>query len=341
MTDVLFITQGDETLASSRYRVYDLLRFFPSDLRYRTVSLPSGGQLSKAFFLLKILIMAARRDAIFLQKILLPKFIVSLLQFGGRKLIYDYDDALFAKPPSGIYGDNVALRKEKLLQATISRADHVICGNRFLADYARNFNADISVIPTAVNSNQYKPMQKKESHRAIIIGWIGKSENLEYLQTLAPVLSRLGQRFADKVCLHVICDRPLEIVSDIEVVNIPWELGREAFRISSFDIGIMPLSDNDWARGKCAFKLIQYMASGVAPVCSPVGMNSEVVKHGFNGYLAGTPEEWYDCLEDLVIDKRLRERFATAARETAVGRYDSRPAAQRLFSTIRAVASND
>jgi glycosyltransferase involved in cell wall biosynthesis len=155
-----------------------------------------------------------------------------------------------------------------------------------------------------------------------VLVWIGMKENVAYLDMIRPVLARLSLEYPD-LRLRVISSHFPEW-DDVSVERVPWSEAAEAQQIGSADIGLMPLTDDVWERGKCAFKLLQYMAAGLPSVASDVGTNRTVVRHGVNGFLAESPEQWYDCLKRLLDDVEMRRRVGEEARALVLERYDRR-----------------
>jgi len=198
---------------------------------------------------------------------------------------------------------------------------HVIAGNRILADYARRLTPNVSVIPTVVDTNRYQfaPPDRRGLQR-LTIGWIGSRSTASYLKIVEPALRRLAAAYPGKArFLFVGC--PEHTVDVPGATSVSFSLERELQDLHSIDIGLMPLPNSEWARGKCAFKAIQYMASGAVTVASPVGANSDLIKDGVNGLLATSEEQWFSAIERLIFDSQLRQRLATAARHTIEAEY--------------------
>ena len=175
------------------------------------------------------------------------------------------------------------------------------------------------VNPTTIDTrNLHNEVRNQSKAGRPIIGWTGTHSTLKYLKQLVPILSELEQEFDFE--FRVISNQPPEL-SLRSLVFVPWRKENELADLLSFNIGLMPLEDDPWAKGKCAFKALQYMALGIPPVVSPVGMNNEVVQDGVNGFLCATPDEWHDCLTRLLNESALRQRLGEAARETVESHY--------------------
>jgi glycosyltransferase involved in cell wall biosynthesis len=202
----------------------------------------------------------------------------------------------------------------------IRRSAHIIVGNRILADYALKWNPNVSIIPTVVDTRQYWFKPVDSSHSRLTIGWIGSPSTSPYLTLIEPALRRLAAVHADKVQFR-FCGDPEYRLNMPELSFLPFRLDHEIDDLHSFDVGLMPLSDTEWTRGKCAFKAIQYMAAGVPTVASPVGITTDLIQDGVNGFLASSAGEWFTALDRLVRDAELRRRVAVAARQTIEDSY--------------------
>jgi glycosyltransferase involved in cell wall biosynthesis len=178
------------------------------------------------------------------------------------------------------------------------------------------------VLPTAIDTEHYKPdPMRGGSGGGLVVGWIGTSGNLACVEQLAPAFRALQQRVPFElmiVCNHV--ERSLDLPG-VDYRWLDWDSNRELADLAAFDVGIMPLLDNVWERGKCGFKLLQYMACGIPAVASPVGVNSDIIQPGENGYLADGADEWERRIEDLLVDPASREKFSRNGRETVLKGY--------------------
>ena len=334
MEKILFIVFGGVNKPSSRYRVFqflDSIRQSGLDLQYKSISTPQKSAtrayprifrgVIHALALLKFYVLILYycflwADKAFIQKTILPKKVIELLIKSKTTFIYDFDDAIYV--PFSNQG-NSRKRKSKIeaLGFLLKNAETVIAGNRILQEYALQFRSECNVIPTVINLQTYS-VQKDNRLFNYIIGWIGTSQNLVFLDQIAHPLRVLRQEFPQLKFL-VICDKPYEL--DDMVINKTWSKETEIDDMRLMDIGIMPLSDDEWTRGKCSFKAIQYMALGIPAVVSPVGMNAEVITHGVNGYLADTEDEWIANLRNLIVDQSLRQTFSIKGREKVEDEY--------------------
>lgn len=264
-----------------------------------------------------------------------PPVVESMLAAAKVPLVYDFDDAVFLPNTSEANRWIAALKHPHKTGAIIRRCDQVIAGNEYLATYARRFNASVHVIPTAIDVNLFVPrVESRPVDAPPVVGWIGTPTTAAYLGPLAPVLGALGRthRFA----FHVAGPTGPVAFEGVDTKNVPWSLDREVELFNGCDIGVYPLPDDDWARGKCGFKAIQFMSCGVPVVASPVGVNREIVQDGVNGFLASTPDEWRLKLSALMDDPDLRRRIGAAGRRTIHERYSLQVNGPRVAAVIGA-----
>lgn len=279
---------------------------------------------------------AARRyDAVFIHRAAClagPALHERLIALLGKPVIYDFDDAIF------MLHTTVSNRRFGWLKfpgktAAICRLSaHVVVGNSFLADYARRHNSNVTVIPSSIDTEVYQPAARSRANRRVVVGWTGSSTSQTHLEMFAPVLSQIVAR--QEVEIRVISDREPQL-EGVPFTWRRWSAAAETEDLSRFDIGIMPMPDDEWSRGKCSMKALQYMAMAVPAVCSAVGMNSEVIEHNRNGMLATTPEEWIASLESLIEDPQLRQRMGAEARKTVEERYSMRESARLFARAVR------
>jgi glycosyltransferase involved in cell wall biosynthesis len=265
-----------------------------------------------------------------------PAIVERLLTSGGRPpVVFDFDDAIFLPSVSDANRLIGALKRPQKVATIIGRSRQVIAGNAFLADYARRFNPAVTLVPTCVDTARFVPAPAPPAHRTPIVGWIGSPTTASYVRDLAPVLQRARARHP--FTLRVSGGgAPLEI-DGVDVENADWSLEREVDLFNTCDIGVYPLTDDEWSKGKCGFKAIQFMACGVPVVAAAVGVNRDIIQDGVNGFLAATPDEWIDKLARLLADPALRRRFGEAGRRTVVERYSLERNAPILADTLRRV----
>jgi glycosyltransferase involved in cell wall biosynthesis len=249
-----------------------------------------------------------------------------------RPMIFDFDDAIHVLHTSGAnrWTSRLKFPGKTATLCRISR--QVVVGNEYLAAYARRFNRNVTVIPSSVDTDAYRPLPRTARAGRLVIGWMGSSTSQTYLEMFAPVL-RTALAGLD-VELRIVSDRE-PALGGLSHTWRPWSAEREAADLAEFDVGIMPMPDDEWSRGKCAMKALQYMGMEVPTLCSAVGANVEVIDHGVNGLLAATPEEWAEHLGALVRDALLRRRLGTAGRQTVEARYSMRRAAGLFAEVVR------
>lgn len=248
--------------------------------------------------------------------------------------VVDYDDAVFHN-----YDLSARSWVRRLLGSKIDRvmagAAAVICGNDYLADRARQAGAArVERLPTVVDADQYLFAPRPENSEPVI-GWIGSPMTAKYLQVIAPALAAVC---ADgKARIRLIGSGPVDLPG-VPVDVIPWSEATEVEEIRRFDVGVMPLPDTPWERGKCGFKLIQYMACGLPVVASPVGVNSEIVEEGGNGFLAANHDDWVRALTSLRDDALLRQRLGAAGRDKVERQYSLQVTGPRLAKLLAEAA---
>lgn len=282
-------------------------------------------------------------DVIFLYREIFPigpALVESLLSLPGcPPIVMDFDDAIFLPSVSEANRAIGSLKAPSKVATTITRSAHVTVGNDYLAAYARRFNPSVTVIPTSVDTTLFAP--SPHPHRidesGPVLGWIGSPTTVEFLLGLAPVLKRVAERH--RFVLRVSGGGDAIVMPGVTVENKPWSLAKEIDLFQTCDIGVYPLFDDEWAKGKCGFKAIEFMACGVPVVASAVGVNREIIEDGVNGFLCRTDEEWVTKLGRLIDDSELRARFATAGRETIQRRYSLHVSAPKLADVLRHVVA--
>lgn len=279
---------------------------------------------------------AKQFDVVWVEKEMLP-WILSPIELGlfpaNVPLVVDYDDAMFHQ-----YGRHRHSVVRTLLggkiDAVMSRADLVIAGNDYLAEHARRSGARrVELLPTVVDITRYEVIPSPQG-RPLTIGWIGSPATAPYLHHIEHSLREITS--SRNVRIVAVGAYPSQL-HDLPIEVRPWSEGAEAAEIQQFDIGIMPLPDGGWERGKCAYKLIQYMACGKPVVASPVGMNNVVVRHGVEGFLARTEAEWNNALTILGDDASLRWQMGAAGRALVESEYCLQITGPRVAKLLKSV----
>jgi len=283
---------------------------------------------------------AGRYDAIWIYREALPigpPLLEWLLSVSGRPLLYDFDDAVFLPNTSHANRYVAALKYPQKVDWIIRRADQVIAGNEYLASHARRLNPSVHVIPTAVDTGVFVPRSGDPASDApLVIGWIGTPTTAPYLNMLGDTLTTLARDHA--FTFRVSGGGRTVAFSGVHMEHPPWALEQEVTLFNTCDIGVYPMPDDDWARGKSGFKAIQFMACGVPVVASPVGINREIIQDGVNGFLASTPGEWEQKLRMLMTEPERRRRMGAAGRRTVEGRYSVQVSAPRIAAVLRQAA---
>jgi glycosyltransferase involved in cell wall biosynthesis len=256
-------------------------------------------------------------DAVLLQRKLVQRWQLYLLRRAARRLLFDFDDAVFLRDSFSSRGHHARGRLRRFA-AVVRAADAVVAGNDFLAEQAAQFAdpARVHVIPTCVEPARYPvagPARAPAPRAGTELVWVGSSSTLQGLEAIRRMLESLGKAIPG-LRLKLICDRFLWL-KNLPVVPCAWSESGEGAEIAASDIGISWIPDDPWSRGKCGLKVLQYMAAGLPVVANPVGVHPEMVRHGVNGFLAETPAEWAEAVGALAADPALRRRLGAAGRQ--------------------------
>ena len=362
-TRVLFLTLHPPAQASTRQRVHKYLHLLPQyGVKPRVrCAMPAylydkwygkPSKLGKALYpvvetLLRLahLLDASRFDVVVVQKRISSinlRGLQRVTRLCCRKLVIDFDDAVYMAPAQE-YGNPVLrklLQDPRQFEKALSRADGAVAGNANLAEYARRLCPRADVVATSMDMELYRARPWREDE-TVTIGWSGSSSTNAYVNTVADVLAELGRRYPQARFLHISdSDRGVDWdgLAPMPAEHVTWRLESLIDDLHRIDIGIMPLADTEWNRGKCGGKIVQYMSIGIPSVNSPVGINSEIIEEGVNGCLAAGRDEWVDKLGRLIEDAGLRRRMGENARTTAEERFSNQANAPRLAAVLREVA---
>ena len=321
MASILVLSKGAES-ASTRYRALQYLdRLAAAGHRVQHMRL-AGGTTNTV----RALLAARKTDLVLVLRKTLPSPTLWLLRWAARRLVFDLDDAIFCNTD----GTPSPTRMSRF--ASMARCcDHVTAGNGFLAKAAARFNPAVSVIPTCVDVSRYFVGNEKSLDHFDVV-WIGSSSTRKYLEAVVPAL-REASRQIPGFRLKIIADFDLDDPG-FPTVPIRWRADMEAAELASAHVGIAPMSDDDWSRGKCALKVLQYMAAGLPVVSSPAGVNSEAVIPGKTGFLAKNDSEWLDALLLLAGDPELRRKMGLAGRHRVGERYSIDVVFSELLSVL-------
>ena len=263
-----------------------------------------------------------------------PALIERAIKVFGKPVIFDFDDAIYLLHTTDA-NRRLGWLKFPRKTATLCRiASHVVVGNDYLAEYARQHNPRVTVVPSSVDLTWYREPKPRRVEDRVVVGWMGSSTSQTHLEMFAPVLRHIGER--SRLEFRIVSDRRPSLPG-VEHVWRAWSAKTEAEELAQFDIGIMPIPDDDWARGKCAMKALLYMSMGVPTICSPVGANRDVIEHGKNGFLAAAPEEWSARIQELAADPSLRRRLGAEGRRTVEERYSMTGCANLFAGVVREV----
>lgn len=353
---VLFLPRYARVAASSRHRFYNYFPFLEAagfecsasplfDERYwekknRTGKTPPVDALRGYARRLAVLVRSRRYDLVVIHceaLPYLPAFWERALALSGVPYVLDFDDAIFHN-----YDQHPLRAVRRLLGGKFRRiikgAAAVIAGNRYLAEYARGLARHVEVLPTAVDVEIYRPAGTRQDRAGVVVGWIGSPSTAPYLTVIADALAEFLRRWpGSRVVL--VGSGPVRLAGVASEVRA-WSEATEVSDIGDFDIGVMPLPDTAWARGKSGFKLIQYMARGIPVVASPVGANRDIVEPGIDGLLASGKEQWVEALDRLAGDLALRLRLGDAGRRKVELQYSLQVTAPRLEMVLRDAASS-
>jgi len=247
-----------------------------------------------------------------------PIFEFILCKVFKKKVLYDFDDAIWLKNHSD---SNALLSFTKWyskVNSICGWVEEIQCGNEYLANYAKKYNSNVTIVPTSIDTINKHNQIIDYTRETITIGWTGSHSTMHYLDFIVPIIKELEKKYA--IDFLVISDRNPNYELN-SLVYCPWNKETEIDDLAKIDIGIMPLKNNQWAEGKCAFKGLQYMSLGIATVMSPVGMNNQLIQHGENGFLAESEEEWLEHLSVLIENKQLRKKIGLAGNQTIQNQY--------------------
>ncbi len=249
-------------------------------------------------------------------------------------LVYDFDDAVMIGRRRGLLGLPRRVARRAGFRRALHLCDAVSCGSHALARRTEAWRIPRLVLPSPVRVDVPAPRDRAPDAR-LRIGWIGRSSNFRYLERAGRALRRLAAQRRFELC--VISDERFELPG-CATRWVPWSLASEARELAQLDVGIMPLTADPWSRGKCGYKILQYMAAGVPAVGSDVGANPELIDHGGDGFLAHRDSDWVEVLERLLDDATLRARIGAAGRRTAIARFSYEVLSQRLADFLGELA---
>lgn len=317
---ILFIIKNKNE-ASSRFRVFLYFPYLQNDFNvniffseYNNKKVPKVlRSLIKRFRFLSLLSKARNHDVIFMQRPMSSDknkstFFEKLLSKINKNIIFDFDDALF-------------IQNETKIKSLLQLSGTVICGNQYLADFSLQYNKNTYIVPTTTDTDKFRPITKER--KTVTIGWTGTSGNYanftnELINTLKKILSNYK---STKILF--ICDEKPPSHFNFNYDFIKWDSKTEVEDLQKIDIGLMPLIDSPWTRGKCGFKLIQYGSIGIASIGSNVGVNSKIILDKQSGYIINNESEWFSRLTLLVTHKELRKIMGKKSRDYIHSNYST------------------
>ena len=354
---VLFIPFGTMRIAASRYRVYQYIGYLvEQNIKCKVFSIISDFTtrqminsarftstkktlyylqvvMEKLLRFLPILILARKYNVIFLQRTTLPFGLEKVLRMVNKNIVFDLDDAIFLpdRKERGLLAKLKEYSKDCEVSAILKVARIAVVENEYIESYVSKFCQNIYFIPGPIDTVKNFLAHKLESER-IIIGWIGSPSTREYLDMLRSVFRELSKSHRFIVKLVGAGDYFLD---GVEIINVEWTFDSEVSQLQSFDIGVMPMPDNEWTNGKLGCKMLQYMAVGIPAVVSYTPTNAEVICEGENGMMADSEKEWFEKLSLLINDGQLRKKIGLNGRRTAEEKFSLKVNAPRLVKLFK------
>lgn len=258
------------------------------------------------------------REAVLTRSIVFEKLFAS----SGVPLVFDFDDAIWIKDVSKVNRSISFLKNEKKIEKILPLCTHVTCGNDYLKNYALKFNSNVTILPSTVNTDLYKPMNLNGHSGKVKIGWVGSHTTIKHFQKIINVYKLLKKKYGDKISFKVIGD-PNYKNEELNIVGVPWDNNTEVELFNSFDIGVMPLPRDNWTEGKCGMKGLLYMSTGKPAVVSNIGVNNDIIENGVNGFLCNGEDQWYNVLSELIENDKLRKQIGDQGRKTVVNKYST------------------
>jgi glycosyltransferase involved in cell wall biosynthesis len=267
-------------------------------------------------------------DVVCLQRLLLSPYKLLLLRRFAKKILYDFDDAV-------MYGTrNESATRRMRFKMTVARADAAFCGNHFLLAEAKKYGkGSLYYVPTVVDTDAY-PVKTYDHHLPFVVGWMGSGSTLRYIEDIKELFTTLRDNKA--IAFKFVADKAPEL-EEKDIIFEKWEKDTEKPSLLSFDMGIMPVRDDIWSRGKCGLKLIQYMASGLPSLTHPFGVAPEMIEDGVNGFLRPDLDGWKEAIINLSKDAPLRNSMGKAARACAEERYSLKLWGPRVAEIINSL----
>jgi len=286
--------------------------------------------LGKVFILVKSVFKRVRDlfrlkkyDIVFVQReasFLGTSFFEKRASKSSARMIFDFDDSIWLADTSPGNKNWEFIKKPAKFFDNVKYANIVIAGNKYLAEKARPFNKNVQIIPTTVDTDFHKPKLELRNNNVLTIGWSGSVSTVKHFESMVPVLSKIKKKYGDKIQFKLLGDASYKS-NILDVKAFAWTKETEVDQLNTFDVGIMPLPNDEWAKGKCGLKGLSYMACSVPTVMTAVGVNIEIIEDGKNGFLAFNDEQWFAVLCRLIEDENLRKDLGERGRQTVIERY--------------------
>lgn len=334
MKRILMLTAGNIDHASSRIRAFQYIPMLKHE-GYQVKWIPripikNDNSLNLDFFIRKRIftinrlftILFIKYNIIFIQRIYISKLLLIILKLKKSRIIYDFDDAIYLDERDKIKTNN-----------TIRLSNYIIVSNSYLKDYVKEINTNVSIITTPIDTEKFTPKEIQTENTGFNIGWIGSYWTTKYLEKVIEPIRELSKEYPIKLIL-VGADKKFK-VEGINIEHLEWTIETENVNIQKFDVGIMPLTNDKFAEGKGGYKILQYMATGIPTIASPVGINKEIVEEGKTGFLAETPQEWKEFLQLLIQNKILILQLGKNARTLAMNRYSREVCFNKLSEILK------
>lgn len=247
-----------------------------------------------------------------------------------QPIILDIDDANWHAKPNGLK------TMRRIGRETIA----VMAGNKYIADWFTQWNNNIHIIPTAIDTNRFSPENIDHiahQNKPFTIGWTGSGGNIEFLYSIEKALSAFLEKYNGKILIVGDREPKFQVIKSKYVDFRPWSPRTEASFLREMDVGLMPLPDNEWMRGKCSFKMLQYMSTAIPVVVSPIGMNIEVLNHGLIGYAAESHDDWFDALTMLYQNQQLASEMGETGRRIIIENYSRRVVSEKIANIFLSI----
>jgi glycosyltransferase involved in cell wall biosynthesis len=250
----------------------------------------------------------------------------------STKVVFDFDDSIWIPNVSTANKRLEWLKNYEKTSELIQLSDLVFAGNQYLANYALMNNNNVVIIPTTIDTKEYQKIETVNDK--ICIGWSGSITTIQHFEYAIPFLKKIKQKYGDNIEIKVIGDENY-VNQGLDIKGIAWNKKDEIKELSSFDIGIMPLPNDEWSNGKCGLKGLQYMALEIPTIMSPVGVNTEIIQDGINGFIADEENEWIAKIVQLIESKELRTKMGKAGRRTVVENYSVDSTKEKYLDQLR------